>query len=792
METRLQILYLDDEPNDARQVRETLASAGVDCDVLRVETREQFGAAVAQGGFDLILSDIALSSFDGLSALALARQDRPNVPFIFVSGALGEEVAIESLKNGATDYVLKEKLARLAPITRRALREAADQRERTQAEDALRRSHNLLNLTGQMAEVGGWEVDLDTQTLSWTDEVYRVHEVDPATRPSVAEAINFYAPEARPVITAALQAAMDSGTPWDLELPLITATGRPIWVRAQGAAERRAGRVVRLHGVFQDITKRRRAEESLRQRLAELEALHTISAALRVAQTRDEALPILLDETLAALETDAGAIWLYYGDSDELRPAVERGWFQQWGQTPMKPGEGIAGTVLASGHVHHSAEFRSDPLACAMTRAQAPAGWSGACLPIRTDMTTVGVLYVSVPPMRHIAPQQLKLLESLAEMGGAALHRMRLHEETVHHLEQLQALHSIDRVITASMDLRMTLSVLLEHVQTQLRVDATAVLLLNPHSKTLEYASGRGFRTHYAQAVHVRVGEDFAGRAVVERRMVHVTDAATTPADLHLAAMWQREGLAAYFGVPLIAKGQVKGVLEVFHRTPLTPDPLWLDFLETLAGQAAIAIDNAQLFENLQRSNLNLSRAYDATIEGWSRALDLRDKETEGHTQRVTTLTLRLARSMGLSDGALVHVQRGALLHDIGKMGVPDSILLKPGPLSESEWALMRRHPVYAHEMLAPIDYLQPALDIPYCHHEKWDGTGYPRGIRGDQIPMPARIFAVADVWDALRSDRPYRRAWPEAKVLAHIRAQTGQHFDPRVVEAFLAEHGTL
>ena len=227
-------------------------------------------------------------------------------------------------------------------------------------------------------------------------------------------------------------------------------------------------------------------------------------------------------------------------------------------------------------------------------------------------------------------------------------------------------------------------------------------------------------------------------------------------------------------------------MLEVFHRSPLEPHPEWLTFLEALAGQAAIALDNAALVDGLQRSSVELTLAYDATIEGWSRAMDLRDKETEGHTQRVTTMTLELARNLAVPEAELVHIRRGALLHDTGKLGVPDNILLKPGPLNDEEWEIMRRHPTYAYDMLSPIHYLRPALDIPYCHHEKWDGSGYPRRLAGEQIPLAARLFAVVDVWDALRSERPYRTGWPAEKVRQHIEAGAGTHFDPRVVEVFL------
>jgi len=189
---------------------------------------------------------------------------------------------------------------------------------------------------------------------------------------------------------------------------------------------------------------------------------------------------------------------------------------------------------------------------------------------------------------------------------------------------------------------------------------------------------------------------------------------------------------------------------------------------------------------SLEEAHKKLLEAYEATIEGWSRAMDLRDKETEGHTQRVTKMTVDLSRAMGMNEEQLVHARRGALLHDMGKLGIPDNILLKPDTLTKEEWGVMRMHPQYAHEMLEKIEYLNPALDIPYCHHEKWDGSGYPRGLKEEEIPLVARVFALVDVWDALTSDRPYRSAWPEEKVLAHIREQSGKHFDPKVVEMFL------
>jgi putative nucleotidyltransferase with HDIG domain len=274
--------------------------------------------------------------------------------------------------------------------------------------------------------------------------------------------------------------------------------------------------------------------------------------------------------------------------------------------------------------------------------------------------------------------------------------------------------------------------------------------------------------------------------------MVQISSPADVQKNPPFAALWRSENFTSYYCVPLIAKGEVKGVLEVYNRASLPPKPDWLYYLETLAGQAAIAIDNTQLFENLQHANLELGVAYESTIEGWSHALDLRDQETEGHTQRVTEMTLNLAQHFKFNASELLTIRRGAILHDIGKMGVPDAILLKQGGLNEVELTIMRKHPVFAYEMLKPVYYLRDSLDIPYCHHEKWDGSGYPRGLAGENIPLTARIFAVVDVFDALTHDRPYRLAWPREKAFDYIREQSGKHFDPEVVIIFLRKFGKL
>jgi len=353
-------------------------------------------------------------------------------------------------------------------------------------------------------------------------------------------------------------------------------------------------------------------------------------------------------------------------------------------------------------------------------------------------------------------------------------------------LQQLSALRSIDLAIASGLDLNLLLSMLLDRITTFLRVDSAAVLLLGAETNVLKFAAGKGFRTNILQHTHLKLGEGFGGRVALERRIVHVPDITLKKAEFECTPLFPSEKFLAYYGVPLMAKGRVLGVLEIFHRSTLDPDSEWLNLLDIISGQAAIAIDSATMYKDLQRSNIELSLAYNATIDGWSRTLDLRDKETEGHTRRVTDITLRLAASMGMNDSDLIHVRRGATLHDIGKVAIPDDILFKPGPLTYREWETMRQHPAYAVELLSPISYLVPAMEIPHWHHEKWDGSGYPDHLAGDDIPFSARLFALADVYDALTSNRPYRSAWSKQDTVEYIEIQSGKHFDPNLVPEFL------
>lgn len=362
--------------------------------------------------------------------------------------------------------------------------------------------------------------------------------------------------------------------------------------------------------------------------------------------------------------------------------------------------------------------------------------------------------------------------------------RKKAEDQIKRQIKHLASLRAVDMAISASIDLPITLRVLINQAVQQLAVDAASILLYDPKTQMLRFAAGSGFRTKAIEETNLKIGESYAGKAAAERRIVAANDLGTEYSKI-LTLNLLKEGFTDYIGIPLIAKGEVKGVLELFNHTPLSANTEWMSLVDSMAGQAAIAIDNATLFDEVQQANINLRHAYDATIEGWAQALELRDGETEGHSLRVADLTVKLAELFGIKGDDLVDVRRGALLHDIGKMGIPDYILLKQGPLEADEWEIMRRHPIYAKQFLGEVEFLQAAIEIPYTHHEKWDGSGYPQGLKGEGIPLVGRIFAVVDCWDALRSDRPYRKAWSNGETWSHIKNRAGKDYDPDVVEKF-------
>ena len=513
------------------------------------------------------------------------------------------------------------------------------------------------------------------------------------------------------------------------------------------------------------------------------EAIIQVSTELRKATTRSEMLPLITQQIASLLKTDGATLALMDEENEYLINEYSTGIWSALMGTRLKKGEGLSAVVFENFETFISNNAQNDPRANRTNNIRMPMSVIG--VPMVTKKDVIGILWVGRD--YEFYDYQVKILEAIGGLAANAIQRASLHEETQLRSERLSTLREVDKAITSNFDLLPITDVLLVSIMRQLKPDAALIWLFDQENQHLQLLGGEGFSSNLKTSNVIKLEQGFCGRVAANRSKLTIKEADEIKQyltdDLGLKG---NDNFIRYYSEPLIARNDLKGVLEIYFKDPFIEKREWVEFLETLAGQAAIAIDNTALFHDLQLSSTELSRAYDETLEGWARALEMRDMETHGHSDRVTDLTLLLAVKMKIDSSQLVHIRRGALLHDIGKMGIPDSILNKPGPLDEEEWKTMKLHPIHAYKMLSPIRYLRPALDIPYCHHEKWDGSGYPRGLSAAEIPLSARIFAIVDVWDALCSDRPYRKAWPQEKALDYIREQSGKHFDPEVVQTFL------
>lgn len=628
----IHVLLVEDDENDAILLIHELKKGEFDPDWKRVQSAVEMRAALEDSTWDAIISDFKLPSFSAIDALTLAKETGRDMPFILVSGTIGEETAVKLMRAGAHDYVSKEHLNRLPEALRRELDEAQVRAERRKAQEALRASEARYRMLAENMSDIVWLVDLDLNIQYLSPSIIRlrgytleeIHELPlekHLTPDSLERALTAYQ-EFRQIVQ---RQPVDGLFPFTIELEFYRKDGTTFWSENTITLIRDAsGQPSGLLGSGRDITQRKQVEEALQ------------------------------------------------------------------------------------------------------------------------------------------ANQQMLNLQ----------------------LNQLRVLHDIDLAITSYSDIYKTMDIILDKTVQTAGIDAAALFLPDGNNNTDFVLTRQSGIAEGTLQTHRLSGEDLLNCArPLGRNGVWILADESQVAPLFRQLAQQFKSCSA---LTLQSKGQIIGLLLILsHAAGVFNDQLQ-DFLDSLSLQATIAIENASLFAQMQVANQDLSIAYEATIAGWAKALELRDAETRGHSERVTQMACRLAEKFNIHGEAYLNFRRGVFLHDIGKMGIPDNILLKPGPLNEREWEVMHRHPEYAMRLLSEIPYLRPALEIPYCHHERWDGSGYPRGLRGEEIPLAARIFAVVDVWDALRSDRPYRPAWQEDDIENYLKENAGKTLDPEVVRVFL------
>ncbi len=527
-----------------------------------------------------------------------------------------------------------------------------------------------------------------------------------------------------------------------------------------------------------------------RQRFHASQAVAAMAASLHTATLPEEVYAAVLGQLLVWFHADGAAlvirdpllnqsllfrslgIWKPYED---IQPEVEE-FMHQFDLFPGKPF--VDNTIQQQPRLAHSLLLEGVAAV--------------ACMPLYAGNEQVGAVWVG--RKNAIGDHEIACLAQTGAVAASAIQRALLYAQSSQYARQLATATDIGRALTETFSLHEIYAGLARAVIKMLPDICTVYISrFDPETETITcaFAIQDGEELDAANFPPLKLeppGKGLQSEVIRQRTPMVVNDLRSRLRFVSRVVYVGRAGdgytqSAVY--APMVAKGEIYGVIQAQSLIINRFRKLDAELLALVGNTAAIAIQNAGLFDRLQGAHRELVDAYDATIEGWGKALEMRDRGTHGHTRRVVDLTLQLARRLGVVEPDLSHIRRGALLHDIGKMGIPDRVLLKPGSLSSEEWALMYRHPEFAYELLKSISYLKPALDIPYCHHERWDGTGYPRALQGTQIPLAARIFAVIDVWDALTSDRPYSKAWEPAAAIQAIRQQAGRHFDPRIVEVF-------
>lgn len=729
----LRFLVIDDNPDDAFLVTHALkrrfpgGSFSVTSDRIELQNLISSGER-----FDIILSDWAFPQFNGLEALAMIREAGIDTPFIIVSGKIGEEAAIRAIRSGAYDYVLKDDLGRLPGAIQHALE--AHLNEIKAKSDA---SLIALQATALGVAPAAIAVANPAGLLEWVNPAF-----ESLTGYSAGEVLG----------RELAKCFSDLGCPSCADM-LDSGTSRKEYV-CRGLERTKSGKLYfeerKICPVFdQDgvlthlvITKEDVTDSEQEKKSLEME-VH-LGEVLRQSLT---------PETLCARTIQI--IQLHFSDIETgimYRPDAADGKIRWFGTRDNDPRTSEATRV-----------FRRD---------------------FGETEGNVSFLYV-----RYSAATPFDMERVLADFFdkfNSGMERLEAERKISIQLGNISFLKRIGRTLSSQGDTENALVPLLRSIRSSLKSDAVALYLFERGTTELTCRAHDGFQTTLVEHARIRLGQPYVGIAAEEQRLVVVDDFSSIDRRSQFWNLIETERFCSQHCSPIVAGGKTIGVLEVFNRRITEFPPSWNLLYDAISAQTGLALDYSMIYGDLQKAYVDLQTSYEATIEGWSQAMDYRDQETEGHSRRVTSLLIALAKRLGYEPQEIDRMKRGATLHDIGKIGIPDSVLKKNGPLDESEWVLMKRHPLIAHDMLSRIPYLRDSLDIPLHHHERWDGTGYPHQLAGEEIPVAARLFAIVDVYDALTSDRPYRKAWTKEDTLEYLRTHAGTQFDPVLAEEFV------
>jgi len=768
--TKLRVLIVEDQPADAELTVRELRRAGFNFEWARVEDEAAYRQHLARLP-DLILSDFSLPRFSAARALEVLQEKGLDVPFLIISGMMGEETAVTLMRCGATDYLLKDRLTRLGQAVERALEDQRLRQEKRKADEDLRASEARYRTLFEGVPIGLYRTTVDGEFLETNPAFLQIMGYPDRETLMAAGAAGLYVdPERRKHWLALLES---EGAVTDFESQLRRHDGRLIWVRAGARVVRDAtGRSLYVEGAVVDVTGRKQAEEEAHRRAAHLETLNAIIAASGAAQDEPALLKVTVDAILKALGCEMGGVWTE-------RTQLVRGMTHEAGPS-------ILGVLEAAGYTLLSPHAVDDWRISTGSEIDAAASVMGQfgirasiAAPIRTDGGILGGIAVASAVPRRWLRDEVTLVEAVGKQISEAIERLKLSQESQRRTMELEAFYTLSRQLREAPSVDEMYPMIVERAMTLLASGHGSLALLN--------AEREGFTRVYTVGIPTeRIGSTFPvtgtrSGEVVKTGTAYVSEdfsAEQVPAMLDAA---QYRVLGPFAIVPMRSEEEIIGTLCLARpKAPEHPAFTEADIrlLEGIAEIAGTAIRRARLNHHLEQSYIEL-------VLVLARAADARDSYTADHSERIATRAVTLARAMGCNEIDVQNVQWGALLHDIGKLGVPDNILRKPGPLTEAEWHVMRQHPAIGEEILRPVDRMRDVAALVRHHQERWDGAGYPDHLRGEEIPLGARILAVADTYGAMTDDRAYGKGRTLDDALAEICRCAGTQFDPRVVDVF-------
>lgn len=737
-QSELDFLIVEDNADDAEIISMLLRDNFSGCSVSVAGCEEELVALLdGQVRFSIVISDWSLPQFNGLEALKLIQERKQDAPFFLVSGKIGEEATLAIMKQGAYDYISKDNLHRLPRAVRHALE--------------IYENRKIAEQDARLISIQATALNASSNAMVIADSSFKILWVNPAclrlTGYSASEMIG-------------KDCRKFCGGPESAEGAISPSCG--------GAPVSMSGKVKRKDGkIYLE------ARTIIPIMDPDGNPDHIVILKKDITRSEQEKLQLTLDARLSESIPASGSLDAICSAAcmimAELFPEARFGIYlftdgerqiQHW-----YSGHGIDYTDIIPALTDR--EFASDPAISSMR--------------IINGDDHIATLFLKGPLLS--AWDYGAILRGLAERLEKEMQRSISRASIASQIRNISFLKLISRSINATMDFNTVINPILERILEFLSGDAVALYTFEKEKGCLVCRAEFGFRTSNLDK-SIRFGEPYVGIAAEEQRITSVSDFRYINGEF--AGFIAAEGFLSQHCTPIIIAGKTIGVLELFQRKPFSASPEWLTFFDAIALQTGLALDYNDLYAELQTAYMNLGRSYDAIIEGWSAAMDMRDEITEGHSKRVTSLACALAVRLGLGDADVESIRKGSLLHDIGKIGIPDSVLKKEGPLDEGEWVLMKSHPRLAYEMLSKIPCFEKSLEIPLYHHERWDGSGYPFGLKGKDIPLGARFFAIIDVYDALTSNRPYRDPWVTSRAIEYLRNQAGILFDPELVERFM------